>query len=62
MKWTQRADERRAHLNYNPDIRKDMTNIYLTDSYEQAIVDFVKDHEELHNKTNMHFLATARML
>ena len=27
-------------------------NIYLTDSDEEAIVDFVKDHEELNDKTN----------
>ena len=27
-----------------------MTNIYLTDSDEEAIVDFVKDHEELYEK------------
>ena len=32
-----------------------MTTIYLTDSDEEAIVDFVKDHEELYNKTNEHF-------
>ena len=32
-----------------------MTNIYLTDSDEEAIVDFVKDHEQLYNKTNDHF-------
>ena len=31
-----------------------MTNIYLTDSDEEAIVDFVKDHEELYDKTNGH--------
>ena len=28
-----------------------MTNIYLTDSDEEAIVDFVKDHEELYDKS-----------
>ena len=37
-----------------------MTNIYLTDSNEDAIVDFVKDHEELYNKTNEHFKDKAR--
>ena len=31
-----------------------MTNIYLTDSDEEAIVDFGKDHEELYHKTNEH--------
>ena len=32
-----------------------MTKIYLTVSDEEAIADFVKDHEELCNKTNEHF-------
>ena len=27
-------------------------NIYLTDSDEEAIVDFVKDHKELYKNTN----------
>ena len=31
-----------------------VANIYLTDSDENAIVDFVKDHEEINNKTNEH--------
>ena len=30
-------------------------NIYLTDLDEEAIVDFVRDKEELYNKTNEHF-------
>ena len=29
-----------------------MTNTFLTDSHEEVIVDFVKDHEELYDKTN----------
>ena len=37
-----------------------MTNIYLTDSDEDAIVDFVKDHEELYDKTSEHFKDKAR--
>ena len=37
-----------------------MTNIYLTESDEEAIVDFVQDHEELYNKTNEHFKDKAR--
>ena len=37
-----------------------MTNIYLTDLDEEAIVDFVKDYEELYNKTNDHFKDKAR--
>ena len=37
-----------------------MTNVYHTDSVEEDIVDFVKDHEELHNKTNEHFKDKVR--
>ena len=36
-----------------------MTNIYLIDSDEEAIVDFVKDHKELY-KINEHFKDKAR--
>ena len=32
-----------------------MTSILLTDSDEEPIVDFVKDHEELFDKTNKYF-------
>ena len=32
-----------------------MINIYLTDTDEEATVVFVKDHEELYDKTNEHF-------
>ena len=37
-----------------------MTNIYLTDSDEEAFVDFVKNHEELYDKTNEQFKDKAR--
>ena len=37
-----------------------MMNIYLTDSDDKAIVDFVKDYEELYFKTNEHFKDKAR--
>ena len=37
-----------------------MMNIYLTDSDEEATVNFVKDHEELYDKTNKHFKVKAR--
>ena len=37
-----------------------MTNIYLTDSDEETIVDFVKDHEELYDKTYERFKDKAR--
>ena len=33
--------------------------IYLTDSYEEVTMDFVKDHKELY-KTNEHFKDKAR--
>ena len=36
-----------------------MTNIYLTDS-DEAIVDFVKHHEWLYNKTHENFKDKAR--
>ena len=35
-------------------------NIFLTDSDEEAIVDFVKDHEELYNKTHEKFKDKGR--
>ena len=37
-----------------------MTNIYLMDSDEESIVDFVKDHKELYDKANGHFQDKAR--
>ena len=37
-----------------------MTNICLTDSDEEAIVGFVKDHDKFYNKTNEHFKDKAR--
>ena len=37
-----------------------MANIYLMDSDEEAIVNFVKDHKELYDKTNEHFGGKAR--
>ena len=37
-----------------------MTNIYRTDLDEEAIVDFVKDHKELYDKTNELFKDKAR--
>ena len=32
-----------------------MTNLYLTDSDKEAIVDFVKDHKDLYEKTSEPF-------
>ena len=37
-----------------------MNNIHLTDSDKEPIVDLVKDHEELFNKTSEHFKDKAR--
>ena len=37
-----------------------MINILLTDSDEEAIVDSVKDNEELYDKRNEHFKDKAR--
>ena len=37
-----------------------MTNIYLTDSHEGAIVDFLKDHKKLYNKTKEYLKDMAR--
>ena len=37
-----------------------MTNIYLTDLDKEVIVDFVKDHDELYDKTKEHFKDKAR--
>ena len=37
-----------------------MTNIYLTDSDKEAIVDFVKDHEEFYDKTSEQFKDKVR--
>ena len=37
-----------------------MTNIFSTDRDEEAIVDYVKDHEELYDKTSEHFKDMAR--
>ena len=37
-----------------------MTNIYLKDSDVEAIVAFVKDHQELYYKTNEHFKGNPR--
>ena len=49
----QRLKERWDHHNH-------MTYIYLTDLDEEAIVDFMKDNEELYDKTNEHFKDKVR--
>ena len=40
--------------------KEHMTNNYLIEPDEEAIVDFVNDHEELYDKTNKHFKNKAR--
>ena len=40
--------------------KRHMMNIYLTDSHEEAMVDFVKDHENLYDKTHEKFQDKAR--
>ena len=49
------VEERQAHLNRNSRSRRAHDKFYLTDSDEEAIVDFVEDHEALYDKTNEHF-------
>ena len=38
-----------------------MINTYLTGSDKEAIVDFVKDHNELYDKTNEHLRSKEGM-
>ena len=45
--------ERQAHLNRKT--QEGVPDQHLPDSDEEPIVDFVKDHGELYNKTNKHF-------
>ena len=60
MKWTQRVAERVAHLKHTPGARKDIWRIFLTDSDNEVIVDFVKDDEELYDITHQHFKDRAK--
>ena len=60
VKWTQRVEERSAKNSSNPGTRKDIDNIYLTDTDDMTTVDFVKDVEELYSKTNDNFKDKAR--
>ena len=45
------------HISFAIQTQERIYDIYLTESDEEAIVDFVKDQEELHNKTNNHLRA-----
>ena len=60
MKWTQGGGEAGIFQSHSRHKKGHMTNIYVTDSVEEAIVDFVKDLEMLYNKTNEHFKDKAR--
>ena len=60
QKWTQGVEKRQAHQSQSRHKNRHMTNIYLTDSIEEAIVDFVKDPEELHDNTDEHFKDKAK--
>ena len=42
--------------------KRHMTKMYLKDSDKEVIVDFVKDHEELYDKTNKLYKDKARKL
>ena len=61
QKETQRLEERGATSQSHSRHKKGhMTNIYFTDSDEELMMDFVKDHEELYNKPNEQFKDKAR--
>ena len=49
-RWDHQSCYKKGHI----------TNLYLTDSDEEAIVDFVKDHKEFYDKTSEHFKGQAR--
>ena len=46
-----------SHLRYK---KGHMTSMYRTDSDEEAIVNFVKDHKELYDNINDHFRDKVR--
>ena len=60
VKWTQSGGEASTSQSQSKHKKGYMMSIYLTDSYEEAVVDFVKDHEELNDKTNEHYKDKAR--
>ena len=61
QKGTQRLEEEvGASQSHSRHKNGHLTNIYLMDSDEKAMVDFVKDHDVLYNKTNEHFKDKAR--
>ena len=52
---TDAGGEASTATEYQSKVKKEhMTNIYLTYSDKEVIVDFVQDHEELYDKTNEH--------
>ena len=61
MKWTQRVENKggKSQSQSRPK-NGHMTNIYLTDSDREAIVDFDNDHEALYDNTSENFKDTDR--
>ena len=57
---TEGGGEANTSQSQSRDKKGHMMNSYITDSDEEAIVDFVKDHEELYDKTSKHFKDKAR--
>ena len=51
QKWTPRVEDRQ-HISVALKPQEGAHNMYLMDSDGEAIVDFVKDHKELHRKLN----------
>ena len=57
---TEGGEEMGTSQSFSTHKKGHMTDIYLTDSNEEAIVDVLKDHKELYDKTNQHFNDKAR--
>ena len=57
---TEAGGEAGTYQTHSCDKKEHMTNIYPTNSDEEAIVNFVKDHKELFDKSNKHFKDKAR--
>ena len=63
MKWIERMELEAGRFQSQSRQKKmHIMIIYLTDSDEEAIVDFVEDQEELYNKTNEHFREMPRRI
>ena len=60
MKWIEGGGEPSTSQSQSRCRKGCRMNIYLTDSDDKAIVDFVKGHEELYPKTKKHLKYYAR--